>query len=100
MEQDARRRPLARGERQGEADHQAGGAGGHAGAQADADGALEPHRPPRANIMAARMRSTTAIIPFSHFADAAAPNRMPPHEPICTPRTAVAASAGASWPCP
>ena len=58
------------------------------------------HRPPRMNIIAETMKSTAAIRIFSHFADAAAPNFIPPHDPSCTPRHAAAASAGCSWPWP
>ena len=89
---------------------QARGARDHAGAQHDPDHPLEArrllrrprgaHRPPRMNIIAETMKRTAAIRIFSHFADAAAPNFMPPHEPSCTPRTAAAASAGSSWPWP
>ena len=100
VEQYARAEAVAGRERGEDAQHHASAADRDARAKDGADGALEVHRPPRANIIAERTKSTIAIITFSHFADAAAPNLMPPHDPICTPRTAAAASAGCTWPRP
>ena len=56
-----------------------------------AERACAAHRPPRRNIIAETMNRTAAIRIFSHLAEAAAPNFIPPHEPSCTPRHAAAA---------
>ena len=111
LQQPRRDAAAAGGDRPQQADDEAERADRDAGAQHGADDALEPlgarltaparrHRPPRANIIADTMKSTAAIRIFSHFADADAPKRIPPHEPSCTPSTAAAASVGSSCPRP